>query len=159
MLILVIILSILSALLLVTALLVWFVKKVLRGSNRRLSRIIVGLLILQFILGMLSNLFVQIPKVEPWLLFHQFGPILLHSVNALCLLIFSIIFLVQERKLRRNAKLAIVGTASIVLAFASGVVFVTAGQNNTFSFAMALGFITAFMVYGHISFTPGSKSK
>jgi uncharacterized membrane protein len=137
---------------LISALLVLFTAKVLKNRADRVALTIVILLMVQFILGMLANLFQDIPIVEPWLVFHQFGPILLHTINATFLLIFSVILLVNASKARRYVWMSIIGCASVIVAFASGLMFVNAGQNDILSFTMSLGFLTAFIAYTYIAF-------
>lgn len=101
---------------------------------------------------MMSNLFQKIPTTKSWEVFHDFGPILLHTINATLILIFGFIFLFIAIRKKRYPVLARIGLASIVLAYAAGVTFVNAGQINIYSFIMALGFISAFTTYTYIAF-------
>lgn len=148
MVLLIVLLSIAISVAIISTFLGVLVKKALRNDNRKLARLILGLLVLQFILGMMANLFVTIPTTESWRIFHEFGPVLLHTLNALYLLIFSIIFLVNAiRKDKQMRAAAVTGCIAVIVAFTSGVIFVNHGQQDAYSFAMALGFITALMAY------------
>jgi len=143
---------------LIATLLTLLVRKGLHNDPRGLALLIVGLLVLQFVLGMLSNLFVTIPDVEPWRVFHYFGPVVLHTLNALCLVVFAVNYAVIVRKASRTMRIAgAVGGIAIVVAFASGVIFVNRGQNDVFSFTMSLGFITALVSYAFAAFSPAPK--
>jgi hypothetical protein len=145
---------------LISWLLTIFVKKVLKGRNDLLARVLIGLLVIQFILGMLANLFAQIPTVEPYVVWHYFGPILLHTLNGLFLLILSIIFIIHAIRVKKFVRPGIAGAVAIAIAIFCGVTFVNAGQNNVYSFIMSLGFIVAFIVYTYIAFTSlGAKTK
>src|SRR5476649_1237790 len=107
-----IILAVVLGLALSTYLLLLFVRKGLKSDLKRFSRTMVGLLMLQFILGMTANLFATIPKVMPWLVFHELGPILAHAALATFLLIFAIIFRVDAGRAGKYEKAAAIGGAS-----------------------------------------------
>ena len=139
--------SILLSLSIFVALCILIVRKGLHNNNLRLARVMVGLLVLQFILGMLSNLFVSIPTFEPWRVFHYFGPIMLHTLDATFLLVFAILFMINTRTTRRERMIGGIGLLGVIIAFASGVIFVNAGQYDIFSFTMSLGFITALIAF------------
>ena len=149
--------SILVGLAIVWVLLRLFVRRALKDDARRLNRLVLILLVVQFILGMTANLWVTIPDSQPWIVFHQVGPILLHTINALLLLDFSIMSLALAVKDGRRVGVAVWGLASVILAFASGLLFVNAGQNDLFSFTMALGFLGAFLSFGYRAFNIESQ--
>lgn len=161
MLALIIIGSVLLGLAIISTLLVLLVRFALQNNNLRIARLIVGLLALQFILGMLANLFASIPSYQPWRVFHYVGPIALHTFNGLCLLILACIFLRNALKTYQSIRQAVGGLICIVVAFASGTIFVNAGQNNVFSFIMALGFLGALLAYCSVAMrrTSGSGSR
>ncbi len=150
---LIIISSILVGLAIVTALLYLFTKKVLKNNNHNISITILVLLIVQFILGMLNNLYVTIPKAKSYNVYHYLGPVSIHTANALFLLIFSIFYVINAHKLKNNQRLGEIGVFSIVVATIGGLIFVNSGgQNDVYSLVMALGFISAFLIYAYTTF-------
>jgi len=150
---LIIISSILVALAIVTALLYLFTKKVLKNNNHNISITILVLLILQFILGMLNNLYVTIPKTKSYDVYHYLGPVSIHTANALFLLIFSIFYVINAHKVKINQRLGDIGIFSIVVATIGGLSFVNSGgENDVYSLIMALGFISAFLIYSYTTF-------
>lgn len=140
----------------VIALLAWglraLVRRWLHDDLRNVAKLLVGLLVLQFVLGMAANLFQTIPTDKPWLVFHEFGAILLHTVNATVILILAIIFRILSARKKRLEKPASLGGTAVAVAYLCGIVFVNAGQNDIFSFIMALGFITAIIAYCYAAF-------
>ncbi len=150
--------SILVGLAIVWVLLRLFVRRVLHDDNRRLTRLVLALLVVQFILGMTANLWVMIPDYQPWIVFHRAGPILFHTINALLLLNFSTMSLVRAARERRWVALAACGLLGVIVAFASGILFVTGGQNDAFSFAMAMGFLLAFVTFGYRAFAGNGRT-
>jgi hypothetical protein len=120
-------------------------------KHRRLVGVIFGLLILQFILGMLANLYATIPRSKPYDVFHQFGFITFHALNATVLVILAIILVF---KLRGQApfKSAMGGLVSLVLAYIFGELFVFT-QHSIYSLFMALAFIGALLGYARILFS------
>gem|GEM_PF-2964140 len=150
--------SVVLVLALIATLLTVLVRKGLHSDPRGLALLIVALLVLQFVLGMLSNLFVTIPDVEPWRVFHYFGPVVLHTLNALCLVVFAVNYGVITRRKAKAMRIAgAIGGIGIVVAFLSGVTFVNRGQNDVYSFTMSLGFIVALVSYAFAAFSPAPK--
>ena len=113
---------------------------------QRFARIILVLLGLQFILGMLANFYVEIPKVQYWIVFHHWGYVLTHALNGVLLLALAIVFMGQALRQKRLVGPAAGGLASIFLAFVAGEIFVANG-NDIWSLVMALGFLGAFASY------------
>lgn len=113
---------------------------------QRFARIILVLLGIQFILGMLANFYVEIPKVKPWLVFHHWGYVLVHAINGVVLLALAIVFIGQAMRQKRLIGPAARGLGSIVVAFVAGEIFVANG-NDIWSLVMALGFLGAFANY------------
>ncbi len=149
---LIITLSIGIVLFILTLLLHLIIVKIFKRNSLLLVRLILVLLILQFLLGMAANLFQTIPYIKPWLVFHDFGYILFHTINATLLIILSIMYLIQVRKEKTQRFHGIIGLTGIVIAYIGGVIFVDFGQNNIFSFIMAVGFIVSTFVYSYQSF-------
>lgn len=154
---LVIIGSVIVSVVVVSYLLNLFVCKVLKNDNSLLAIVMVGLLILQFILGMLANLFETIPKVQPYDVWHSPGPILFHSLNALVLIILSVIFLIRAIKDRDSVTIGIISLICILLATYSGITFILTGQMNVYSFIMSMGFIVVFLFYAWKGFSTFNK--
>lgn len=119
-------------------------------DNSKLIKVILGLLILQFVLGMLANLYSKIPN-PPYDVFHQLGYINLHAINGTLLLALSIMLLVKSRK-TVSFKPVLGGLIGIALAFTFGELFVFT-QVEIFSFFMSLSFIGAFLSYSQLAFS------
>lgn len=114
----------------------------------RLVNGIVGLLIVQFILGMLSNLYGNVPEGKPYLVFHDPSFIFFHAWNAVLLVILGITFLVKSVRRKRTVSGAVAGLAGLLIAYTCGVLFVlTEAKHDYLSFVMALGFLIAFGSY------------
>lgn len=141
-----------------TALLYMFTEKMLKNDRRKIAITLVMMLVAQFILGMINNFYVTIPKVKSYEVYHHFGPVSLHTALALFLLIFSLFYTINAYKSHVYRGLSIVGVTSIVIATVSGVSFVnSAGENDVYSLIMAIGFIVAFLVYTYAAFTKDAQ--
>lgn len=121
-------------------------------SNKRFANIMVGLLTLQFILGVLANLYSTIPTDKPYDVFHQFGYIIFHALNGFVLLVLAVVFMVQAQKRGQYVEQARGGLGSIVLAFTFGELFVFT-QKDLFSFFMAISFLGALFAYTRVAFS------
>jgi len=119
-------------------------------KNKKLVNIILSLLVLQFILGILANLYSTVPSQKPYDVFHQFGFIIFHALNGTLLLVLGIILVIKFRK-QTSFKLAAGGLLNLILAFTFGEFFVFT-QHDIFSFLMAMGFIGALLLYAKIAF-------
>src|SRR5713226_4773300 len=126
------------------------------GQIQILSRIMMPLLIIQFLLGMFANLFVTFSTLtDPNLLAVVFTggspALILHVVIAVVLFILALLVLVSAAFLHRRPVVAIAsaGFASTALAFFSGIAFVYTGYtNNSLSYLMAIGFLFGLIIYG-----------
>lgn len=113
------------------------------------------LLVIQYVLGMLTNLFVQFPGSLPggnawsWSFTHTFV-IPSHIVIGTLLIVMALVALVMSFRTRHVPEIlaAVFGLAMIVYAWLSGASFLSNGQQNTASIQMALGFIGAVIAYG-----------
>ncbi len=113
------------------------------------------LLVIQYVFGMLVNLFVQFPNSLPagnawgWSFTHTFV-IPLHIVIGTLLIVVALVALVISIRTRHVPEIlaAVFGLAMIVYAWLSGASFLANGQQNTASLQMALGFIGAVIAYG-----------
>ncbi|MFI5421320.1 MAG: hypothetical protein ACHQ1H_10175 [Nitrososphaerales archaeon] len=114
------------------------------------------LLILQYFLGMASNLFVNFPlqtaSVNPLDSVFSNGPnlVLIHIVNGLALGLLSISAIIVSAivRSRRLILISVSGLLAILFAGESGIEFVLGWySDNLFSFLMSLGFILSFTAY------------
>ncbi|HEY2004139.1 MAG TPA: hypothetical protein VGH44_03395 [Candidatus Saccharimonadia bacterium] len=129
-----------------------FVHRSLHDDMGLVARWLVGLLVVQFILGMSANLFQTIPDDMPWRVFHEVGPIILHALNGLVIVVLAVwLRILAGRQDRYVGPVALGGTA-VAIAFVCGVIFVNLGQNDIYSFAMALGFIVALLEFAYVGF-------
>ncbi len=117
-----------------------------------------GLLFLQFLLGMWANLFAVFPSYSQplgqglvvGLAILQSGlpVVIIHAINGLLILAFMIVNLIFARRTKRKALsyLGIISLLSLIIAVYSGYHFVQSGWvNNIYSYSMATGFIVAML--------------
>lgn len=124
----------------------------------KLARSIVGLLILQFLLGVLASMYQEVPEGHPEEVFRQFGYISVHMLTGTLLLVLGAIFLYQAIKRKAYKAEAIRGFVAMVAAYAFGETFVFT-QNDIWSFLMAGAFIGALLPYVTIMNTARLKDK
>src|SRR5436309_8247737 len=124
-----------------------------------LSRILMPLLIVQFLLGMFANLFVTFStSTDPnplAVVFTGGSPaLMLHVLIAVVLFLLALQVLVSAAFTDRRPVVAIAsaGFASIALAFFSGIAFVYSGfANDSLSYLMAVGFLFGLIIYGYFA--------
>jgi hypothetical protein len=121
-------------------------------TDKKFAQIMVGLLSLQFVLGILANLYTTIPSSKPYEVFNKFNFIAFHAINGMLLLVLASVFLARAVKGKRLIREAAQGLSSIVLAFIFGELFVFT-QKDIFSFLMALSFLGALFAYARITFS------
>lgn len=124
---------------------------------RNVSVIMLGLLLLQYLLGMASNLFVNFPTENPSVknpldsvFVNGTYLLLFHIAVGLALGIVSITLIVLSAIARKRSLILIssIGFVSVLLAGESGIEFVLGWYlNNLFSFLMSSGFILAFIAF------------
>ncbi len=123
------------------------------GMNiRRFLNIINVLTLLlpfQLLLGMWINLFVNIPDPVVSNFFTSGGGIVLvvHMLNGLAIIVLSIVTIVLATRFNKVAplRLSIAAVVFVVLAIASGIKFDFFGQNDAFSYTMAIGFVLSVL--------------
>jgi heme A synthase len=114
--------------------------------------ITIGLLVIQYALGMVSNLFAQFPQTDQpdqlWAYARSYAPLFAHIVIGILLLVSAVIFVIRaaRNKHRGWIESSAAGLIGILIAIYGGTAFVTA-QVDTDSLIMALGFIVAFVAY------------
>ena len=112
------------------------------------------MLVVQYALGMYTNLFVQFPDVKDEETLWKFAwtqiPLAGHIILGFGLLAGSIVFLITvlKRKTQELKAAAITGVTCIFAAGASGALFVDK-QNGLYSLLMALFFLGAFAAYAY----------
>ncbi len=126
--------------------------------NNKLVRVIVALLVIQFLLGVLASMYAEIPDGHPEEVFHQFGLITLHMINGTLLLILGAVFVYQAVKHRAYKREAINGLGAMLAAYVFGELFVFT-QNDLMSFFMAGSFIGALLPYARVMYLTQPKAK
>lgn len=110
-------------------------------------------LVLQYLLGMATNLFVQFPEkgndVAMWKFTWSRIPLALHIILGIGLLIGSVALLLRSLRQKNKIwiKASLAGMISILISGVAGSEFVSS-QADIYSFIMAAGFIAAILSYG-----------
>ena len=117
---------------------------------------IVGLLGIEFVLGMLANMYEEVPADAPYSVLHHPGFITWHAANGILLTLLVIWFLVLALRNKRQLNWAIAGLASVFVAHAAGVGFLHT-QQEWYSLVMAVGFLGAFFSYSVTAITSEKK--
>src|SRR5256712_11591178 len=129
------------------------------GQIQILSRIMMPLLIVQFLLGMFANLFITFStSTDPnplAVVFTGGSPaLMLHVLVAVVIFILALQVLVTATFIHRKPLVAIAtaGFASIALALFTGIAFVYSGyQNDSLSYLMAVGILFGLIIYGSLA--------
>lgn len=107
----------------------------------------------QFILGMLTNLYVAIPSLPggdatKWVSQHS-TLTNVHILAGTLLLLFTIVVVIMTVMLKRAnwTVLAIAGLLTTILSWAAGAAFLSDGQQNLMSMWMSVGFLLSILVY------------
>jgi len=117
------------------------------------AHVILGTLILQYLLGMFVNLFVEFPDTTNertlWKFVGDQISVTTHMVIAFLLVIGGIVLLVRSilRKDRQWIISSSVGLFGLLAATFAGVRFIPTQQDG-YSYIMAIAFIIAFVSYG-----------
>jgi hypothetical protein len=138
-------------------------KRVMKIQGQSFGLLI--MLAIQFILGMILNLFVSLPKTYPgqtgnyfsravhgfgWAISNGGGIVLLlHVVVAILLLLASLSLMIRTAYAKNGfwVGISIVGAIGVILALTNGLAFI-GYDSDVASFVMAMGFITATLAYG-----------
>jgi hypothetical protein len=113
----------------------------------------IGFLVIQYALGMVTNLYVQFPDTNQadqlWAYARSQFPAAAHIVIGLLLLVSAVIFVIRAANKNNRGWIAsaVAGLIGIMIAIYGGVTF-TSAQVDVYSLVMALGFIVAFLAYG-----------
>src|SRR6266581_4168890 len=129
------------------------------GQIQILSRIMMPLLIVQFLLGMFANLFITFSTStdpNPLAVVFTCGStaLILHVLLAVILFILALQVLITALFIHRRPVVAVAGAgfASIAIAFFTGIAFVYSGYaNDSLSYLMAVGFLFGLIIYGNFA--------
>ncbi len=133
------------------------------GKLNIITKGIIGLLTLEFILGMVMNLYAVSPDDPGYL---TESPLIkyssiTHMVSGIALPLLALILLVLAFKSKKqNLKVwAIYGFISMLMATAGGIgaVMLKDSASELSSFVMSLGFIASFLTYGKFYFLLKNK--
>ncbi|MEM0128969.1 MAG: hypothetical protein QXG65_02220 [Thermoplasmata archaeon] len=132
----------------------------------RMAFALLGLLLVQVLLGTATNLYVTIPTnlapgaVWPWVFTN--APLLAaHAVMALLILATSIGVVVAARRSPGSGAVSLAWLTLIgaVAALISGGVFLFFGQNNGFSLGMEAGFAVCIGATAALLYTLGTRER
>ena len=121
---------------------------------RNVTFLLLGLLILQFWLGMTINLEVNIPvkhlgAIQSILYFGgHFDFVLVHIINGFAILLVSLIFLILSFKTQLlSIRICAIGIlAGVIGAIANGILFLMSGQFFGWSIGMAMSAVSVLIV-------------
>jgi len=113
---------------------------------KKLAWWLVGILGVQYLLGLLAGMFEEIPTDNPESVFMHLGYIHVHALTGALLLLLAIVFLVKAYKTKTQLMTAWVGLIGIVAAAIAGQVFVHT-QNDTWSIVMGVTWLVAYSCY------------
>ena len=124
-----------------------------QNTLRTIAFAMVGLLVLQYVLGMVTNMFVQFPETDQvnllWDAARGQLPSLAHIILGVLLLVGAIIFVIRATAKHQRGWIvsSAVGLVAILVAAIGGATYVSS-QSDAWSMVMALGFIAALLAYG-----------
>ena len=110
-------------------------------------------LAIQFVLGMITNLFLPFPQTDQpgvlWDFARSQLPIFAHIIVGIGLLVSAIVFVIRAARQQNRGWLGstVIGLIAILVALFGGVNYTTF-QQDTYSLIMSLGFIGAVLAYG-----------
>lgn len=113
----------------------------------------IGLLVIQYVLGMATNMFVQFPDTDQagqlWDFVRSQFLTMSHIVVGTLLLVGAIVFVIRAARIHHRSWIAssVVGLIAILAAIFGGTQFITT-QIDAYSLLMALAAIIAFLSYG-----------
>lgn len=113
---------------------------------KTLATWMVGLLSIQYLLGLMAGMFEEIPADNPESVFFHVGYIHVHALTGLLLLILAIIFVMKAYKTKLQLLAGWSGLAAILIAAIAGQAFVHT-QNDLWSIVMGIAWLAAFAHY------------
>ncbi len=131
-------------------------------SIQALSGVMVGLLLIQFVLGMYTNLYIALPTIHPGnhgmpmglhrmvALFEESPIFMIHMMLGVLLVLFSLITTLKSLSSAESMSKLWTGTglAAVIVAGYSGLTFFRDGQHNMDSLTMAVAWLIALSAYG-----------
>lgn len=114
-----------------------------------------GLLSLQFLLGIVANLYVTFPestdKATLWHAAWSHWSTAAHAILGVLIVLLGLVVLIKAIRLRQGnfSALAIIGFIMLLVAAFGGEEFVST-QKDAYSLVMAIGFIVAMGIYGRL---------
>ena len=120
---------------------------------RTIAFVMLGLLVLQYVLGMATNMWVQFPDTSQvnqlWDAARAQLPSLAHIILGVLLLVGAIIFVIRATAKHQRGWIvsSAVGLVAILVAAIGGATYVSS-QSDAWSMVMAVGFIAALLAYG-----------
>lgn len=113
---------------------------------KKLTIKLTWLLGIEFILGMLANLYEEVLSDAPEQAFRHIGYISLHAALAVAIVLVALWLGWLAYKTKTAVLTNLLGLASVLIASLSGHLFVVTGQDG-YSVAMAIAFLAAFSCY------------
>lgn len=109
-------------------------------------------LVVQFVLGIATTLYVTVPHHNPWTSAHPAALLWAHVVVGIALIGNAFMVVARARAAESPAALAwaMVGLIGIVGAAAAGASFVGGTQSNAASLVMALAFAVSVVAYATV---------
>lgn len=113
---------------------------------------LIGLLILQFLLGMFAALFVEFPEkaneAQIWKFAGQQVSVTLHMLLGLLMLLGAIALVIRAIIMKDKNWIwtSVVGLVGVLAADITGILFI-AEQNDIYSYFMAVAFVVALVAY------------
>jgi hypothetical protein len=121
------------------------------GVRRMAMGLLIGLLA-EFVLGLATNLWVQIGRIEPWSHITNRGIFAAHAIFGAALAVMAVVILGRSVEAPAGVRLwATVGVVAVVVALGCGVEFVSGGGTAGWSFGMGLAFTAAVFAYLRIA--------
>jgi heme A synthase len=124
-----------------------------RGRLNTQAMVLIVFLVVQYVLGMAANLFVQFPQNadagELWGFAWSQALVAAHIVIGTLMVIGAIVLVVRSliRKNRSWIVFSIIGLLAILAAALTGATFIST-QSDAYSYSMSLAFIVALAAYG-----------
>jgi hypothetical protein len=131
------------------------------GNYERISRnigiIMIGLLGIEYILGMINNLYVHFPdtgtEVQMWEFAWKQFSVGSHIILGIILLLSGLFIFLRIIRTGNRSKIIVsgIGFISILVAGFSGAMFIPT-QQDLYSLSMSIGFLVALLSYVWITF-------
>ena len=124
-----------------------------KSSLNKYAIVLIIILIVQYLLGMFTNSFVQFPQGKNEGQLWEFAwsqiPIAAHIIVGSLLLFGAIIFVIRSIRQKNKSWItaSIIGGVGILISGMSGAFFIST-QQDIYSYLMSIFFLVAFISYG-----------